>query len=52
MPEWIGTIVFLVAAGLTGVKIAEDFGERGLRGYAMLLMLFVIYAGAVGSAFN
>jgi len=51
MPEWIGIVMFLGAAGLSGSKIAEDFGQRGLRGYAMLILLFVIYAGAVGAAF-
>lgn len=51
MPEWIGTIVFLVAVGLTGGKIAEDFGNRGLRGYAMLMVTLMVYASAVAYAF-
>jgi hypothetical protein len=51
VPEWIGIVMFLGAAGLSGSKIAEDFGQRGLRGYAMLMLLFVIYSGAVGAAF-
>ncbi|MGH3649705.1 MAG: hypothetical protein ACRDU9_03275 [Acidimicrobiia bacterium] len=51
MPEWIGTILFLAAVGLTAVKLNEDFGERGLLGYAMLLTLIVVYAAAVGTAF-
>ena len=51
MPEWIGTIVFLVAVGLTGAKIAEDFGNRGLRGYAVLMVVLLVYASAVAVAF-
>ena len=51
MPEWIGTIVFLSALGLSGAKIAGDFGKRGLRGYALLLVMLVIYAAAVAVAF-
>ena len=26
MPEWIGSVLFLGAVGLSGSKIAEDFG--------------------------
>lgn len=51
MPEWVGTIVFVVAVGLTGAKIAEDFGNRGLRGYAMLMVTLMVYASAVAYAF-
>jgi hypothetical protein len=51
MPEWIGTALFLVAVGLTGSKLSDDFGKRGLRGYAMLLLMLGIYAGAVSVAF-
>jgi hypothetical protein len=51
MPEWIGTIVFLSAVGLSGTKIAGDFGQRGLRGYALLVMVLAIYASAVAVAF-
>ena len=51
MPEWIGTIVFLVAVGLTGAKLAEDFGNRGLLGYAMLMVTLFIYASAVAYVF-
>jgi hypothetical protein len=51
MPEWIGTIVFFSALGLSGAKIAGDFGKRGLLGYAMLLVMLVIYAAAVAVAF-
>jgi hypothetical protein len=51
MPEWIGSVLFLGAVGLSGSKIAEDFGNRGLRGYAMLLVVLTIYAAAVAVAF-
>ncbi len=51
MPEWIGTIVFFSALGLSGAKIAGDFGNRGLRGYAMLLVVLIVYAAAVAVAF-
>jgi hypothetical protein len=52
MPEWIGTLLFLGAAGLSGSKIVEDFRNYGLRGYAVLMLLFVIYAAAIGAAFS
>jgi len=51
MPEWIGTIVFLIALGLSGAKIARDFGQRGLLGYGLLLVILAIYASAVAVAF-
>jgi len=51
MPEWIGSVLFLSAVGLTGVKLAGDFQERGLRGYAVLLVLTVLYGSAVGVAY-
>ena len=51
MPEWIGTWLMLAATGLSGVKIAKDFGNRGLRGYAMLFILITIYAAAIGFAY-
>jgi hypothetical protein len=51
MPDWIGSALFLVAVGLTGSKISDDFGNRGLRGYAMLMLMLAIYAGAVAVAF-
>lgn len=51
MPEWIGTALFLSVVGLTGVKLAEDFGNRGLRGYAMLFVLTSVYAAAIGFAY-
>jgi hypothetical protein len=50
-PEWVGTILFFVAIGLTSAKLNEDFGEHGLLGYAMLLMMIAVYAAAVGSAY-
>ena len=51
MPEWIGTALFLSVVALTGMKLAEDFGERGLRGYGMLLVLTTVYAAAIGFAY-
>lgn len=51
MPEWIGTILFFVAIGLTAAKLNEDFGRRGMLGYAMLMMMIIIYAAAVGFAY-
>lgn len=52
LPEWVGSILFLVALALSGVKLTRDFGERGLQGYALLLLLTIIYAGGVGLAFS
>lgn len=52
MPDWVGSVMFLTALGLTGAKIAEDFGDRGLRGYAMLIVTIGIYAAAVAIAFT
>ena len=51
VPEWIGTLLFLAAIGLTATKINEDFGEKGELGYVMLLLLIAIYAAAVGVAY-
>jgi len=51
VPEWIGTALFFVAIGLTAAKLNDDFGEKGMRGYAMLMVMIAIYAAAVGSAF-
>lgn len=51
MPEWIGTILFFVAIGLTAAKLNDDFGERGMLGYGMLMMMIALYAAAVGSAY-
>lgn len=51
MPEWIGTLLFFVAIGLTAAKLNEDFGESGVLGYAMLLVMIAIYAAAVGTAY-
>lgn len=52
VPEWVGSVLFLAAAALSGVKIGGDFGDRGLRGYAVLVLLVTVYAGAVGLAFS
>jgi len=51
VPEWIGTMLFFVAIGLTAAKINEDFGQRGELGYVMLMMMIALYAAAVGSAY-
>lgn len=52
MPEWIGTMLFLAAVGLTAAKLDADFGEKGLLGYAMLMVMIVVYAAAVGAAYT
>lgn len=51
MPEWVGTLLFFAAIGLTAAKLNQDFGENGLLGYAMLMVMIVVYAAAVGAAF-
>lgn len=51
MPEWIGTILFLAAVGLTATKLNDDFAEKGVLGYLMLLVMIVIYAAAVATAY-
>jgi hypothetical protein len=51
VPEWIGTILFFAAVGLTAAKLNDDFGEKGMLGYVMLMMMIVIYAAAVGFAY-
>ncbi len=51
MPEWIGTMLFFVAIGLTAAKLNDDFAENGILGYAMLMVMIAIYAAAVGSAY-
>lgn len=51
MPEWVGTALFFLAIVLTATKFNEDFGEHGIAGYAMLLMMIAIYAAAIGSAY-
>lgn len=51
MPEWVGTILFLVAVGLSGDKLVRDFGDNGLLGYAMLMLVIAIYSSAVGVAY-
>ncbi|GEM_PF-3117515 len=50
--DWIGSLLFVTAVGLSGAKISEDFGNRGLRGYAMLFVTLLIYAAAVALAFT
>ena len=52
MPEWIGSVLFLSAVGLSGAKIAVDFGNRGFRGYAMLLLLILVFASAIAVAYS
>lgn len=51
MPEWIGTLLFFAAVVLTAAKVNRDFGDRGVAGYAMLIVMIAIYAAAVGSAY-
>lgn len=51
MPEWIGTALFLLAVVLTAAKLNRDFGDNGVAGYAMLVLMIAIYAAAVGSAY-
>lgn len=51
MPEWIGTILFFAAIGLTATKLNEDFGQRGEIGYAMLIVMIAVFAAAVGAAY-
>lgn len=51
MPEWIGTIFFFLAIGLTAAKVSRDIGRYGLLGYAVLLAMTFIYAAAVGAAY-
>lgn len=52
MPEWIGTALFFLAIVLTAAKFNRDFGDQGIAGYAMLLLMIAIYAAAVGSAYT
>lgn len=51
MPEWIGTVLFFAAVVLSAAKLNKDFAERGLLGYAVLLLLITIYAAAIGAAY-
>lgn len=51
VPEWIGTILFFVAIGLTAAKLNRDFAEKGLLGYVVLLIMIIIYAAAIGFAY-
>lgn len=51
MPEWVGTVLFLAAVGLSGDKLVRDFGDQGLAGYGMLMVMIAIYSSALGFAF-
>lgn len=51
MPEWIGTLLFFAAVVLTAAKLNEDFDDKGLLGYAMLMVMIVIYVAAVSAAY-
>ena len=51
IPEWIGTVLFFCAIGLTAAKVNRDFGDNGIAGYAILVLMIAIYAAAVGSAY-
>lgn len=51
MPEWIGTVLFFAAIGLTATKISEDFGKRGELGYMMLMVMIAMYSAAIGIAY-
>lgn len=51
VPEWIGTVLFFLAVGLTAAKLNEDFGENGLLGYALLVVMIAVFAAAVGFAY-
>lgn len=48
MPELVMTFLFFLAVGLAAAKLNEDFAEKGLWGYSVLLLLTFIFAGAVG----
>ena len=51
MPEWIGTLLFFAAVVLTAAKLNKDFGDRGILGYILLVILIASYAGAIGFAY-
>lgn len=51
VPEWIGTILFFLAIVFTAAKFNRDFGDNGIVGYAMLILMIAIYAAAIGSAY-
>lgn len=51
LPEWIGTVLFFLAIVFTATKFNRDFGDKGIVGYAMLVLMIAIYAAAVGSAY-
>lgn len=48
MSEWVLTILFFLAVGLTAAKLDEDFADRGLWGFAVLMLFTVMFAAAVG----
>ncbi len=41
------TLLFLAAVGLTGSKLNDDFADKGVLGWSMLLILTIVYAGLV-----
>lgn len=51
LPEWIGTVLFFLAIVLTATKFNRDFGDNGIAGYAMLMLMIALYAAAIGSAY-
>lgn len=52
MPEWVGTFLFFAAVVLTAAKLNHDFKDRGILGYAMLVIMIAAYAGAIGIAYT
>ncbi|MFP3880781.1 MAG: hypothetical protein ACLFRT_02335 [Actinomycetota bacterium] len=51
LPEGFGTVLFFLAIVFTAAKVNRDFGDNGIAGYAMLLLMITIYAAAIGSAY-
>ncbi len=51
LPEWIGTVLFFLAVVFTATKFNRDFGENGIAGYALLVLMIALYAAAIGSAY-
>lgn len=52
LPDWIGSVLFLLATGLSGTLIAEKVGRRGELGYLLLCLLILIYAAAISVAYG
>lgn len=52
MSELLGTALFLAGLILAAIKVARDVGERGLWGYAILLVITVVLAAGVGVAWS